>query len=363
MPHWAKIAGALVTLAVSQVSVAQSSPVLELRWDAPRQCPTADAVQDRIRTLVGGAEVRREQLRAEGQIIQSGDKFHLTLIVRSGSAVGVRMLESDSCDHLTGAVAVGLGLLVRRARTTSTPLTSEALGAPPTQAGEPREERRPSEEARDAPSPSDTGAAAPSAPPNDVVPAAPTTPRSPPSPMPTRDTAGSTRKLKVLVRAPSVEIGTGSLPGLSTGYALGAGVRYEAWQAFLTGVYWPRRTVESQWPGFGVDVTRYAVELDGCRVWRSGPFEWAPCVHAGLTNIVAGGTGKGFHSMQTSASVVSAGATLDTKLHLASWAALYLAATGELQTSRARFVNKEIGELYRSPILGLKFGLGSEWLF
>jgi len=67
--------------------------------------------------------------------------------------------------------------------------------------------------------------------------------------------------------------------------------------------------------------------------------------------------------VKSTTSVFSAGATLDTKLRLESWVALFLSVTCELHTSRPIFVNKEIGELYRSQVLGLKFGLGSEWLF
>jgi len=363
LPLWAKTAGSLAALLTTHASRAQVAPVLELRWDAPPQCPTGDAVQDRIRTLVGGMVVRRDQLRAEGRIIQSGEKFHLTLIVRSGSAAGVRMLESDSCDHLTGAAAVGLGLLVRRARTATTPLTSDALGSPPSETGELSEGPPPTEISQGAPAPAATNMATRPTPRKSEAAGAPAGALPPPTSTPEVDTAESPRKLKVLLRAPSVEFGIGSLPGLSTGYALGAGAKYENWRAFVTGVYWPRHSVESQWPAFGVDVTRYAVEFDACRGWYSGSFEWAPCLHAGLTHLVAGGTGEGVLSVKSTTSVFSAGATLDTKLRLASWAALFLSVTGELHTSRPIFVNKEIGELYRSQVLGLKFGLGSEWLF
>jgi len=361
-PTWLAAGSAVSVLAASSVALSQTSPVLKLQWDAPSQCPQVDAVQSRIRELVGSTGVSPEQLRAEGRIIRSGDKFRLTLIVRSGAAAGVRELESDSCEHLTGAAAIGLGLLVRRARTATAPLTSETLGAP-TESGDPSGERLSAEESHGAPPPSDVDAGGPPTSHDDKATTASAASLPSPTPAPALDTPASTRKLKVLLRAPSVEFGIGTLPGLTTGYALGAGAKYEEWQAFLTAGYWPRHTVESQWPQFGVDLTRYSVELDGCHAWRSRAFEWSPCLHAGFMNVVASGTGQGILSVRSTSSVWSAGATLDTKLHVTPWAAIFLAVGGEIKTSRPRFVNKEIGELYRFPSLGLKFGLGTEWLF
>lgn len=350
---------ALAALTANQVGLGQNPSVLELHWDAPSQCPQSDVLQERIRALVGSTEVRPEQLRAEGRITRIEDKYHLVMLVRSGSAVGIRELDSDSCDHLTGAAAVALGLLVRRARSAATPLSSEVLGAPPQETGEPSADRPPTDESHNALSPSNVDAGPQPGPQNNATRAPPAVAHQPP----TSNAAGSTRKLKGLLRAPSVEIGLGSLPGLSAGYAIGAGVSYEAWQAVLTGVLWPQRTVHSQWPGFGVEVTRYSLALDGCRAWRSGRLEWAPCVHTGLVKIVASGTGPGILPVKSNTSVWSAGASFETKLRFAPWVALLLAVTGELQTTRPRLVTKEIGEIYRFPIVGLKFGLGSEWLF
>ena len=363
VPLLVRVGSALSVLVATRMAFSQSSPVLDLHWDAPSQCPQGGAVQSRIRALVGGTEVRSDQLRAEGRIIQSGDKFHLTLIVRSGSAAGVRVLESDSCDHLTGAAAVGLGLLVRRARTASTPLTSEALGAPSTESSKPGEGPLPTEDGHGAPSPRDTNSDTSPTRGQDIAQAPPAAGLASLNSTAASDPTTSGRKFKVLLRAPSVEFGIGSLPGLSTGYALGAGVQYQVWHAFMSGVYFPRHTIESQWPRFGVDVTRYSVELNGCRAWHSGAFEWAPCIHAGLTDIIARGTGEGILSVRSTAMVWSAGAMLASKLHLAPWAAFFLAVKGDLRASRPRFVNEELGELYRFPILGLEFGLGIEWLF
>lgn len=337
---WAVAGGALAMLTASEVTFGQSPPVLELSWDAPPQCPQGESVQDRIRALIGSTEVRPDQLRAEGQIARSGDKYRLTLVVRSGSASGTRTLESDSCDHLVGAAAVALGLLVRLARAAAVPLTSEALSAPSAEGGEPRT-NRPETAARREPALS-----------NKPVPSPPLS-----------DHAGTDQNFRVLLRAPSIELGLGSLPGLSFGYAAGAGASYADWQALLTGVFWPKRTSSSELPGFDVAATRYSVSLDGCRAWHLGSFEWFPCLRAGLVHIDASSTGKGIIPLTASTSVFSAGAVLGTKLHMSRWVALFLTASGELQTYRPRLMNEGVGELYRFPLGTMKFGLGTEWVF
>jgi hypothetical protein len=61
--------------------------------------------------------------------------------------------------------------------------------------------------------------------------------------------------------------------------------------------------------------------------------------------------------------VWSAGAALDSKVHWAPWAALFLAVGADLPTSRPRLVTKELGELYRFPALVLSLELGLEWVF
>ncbi len=335
---------------------AQPTPVLELHWEAPSQCPQNEAVQERIRALVGGAEVRPELLRAEGRIAQSGDKFRLLLIVRSGAAAGIRTLESDSCDDLTGAAAVGLGLLVRRARTATAPLTSEALGS--SVAGEPQ--APPTVPQDDAPS-SRGGAGAQLPAETHVAEAAPAAVPSMRPAKPSRAVVASGRAL--MLRLPAVVLDVLTLPGISTGYALGAGARVSTWQVLVTLAYFPRRSVGNHWPAPGANVTRYALHGDGCREWRYRAFEWGPCFHAGVSRVVASGTGQGLTSVESTALVWSAGAALDAKAYLAPWLAAFITASGEFQTPRPRLVNEEIGELYRFPLVGLRFVLGSEWLF
>jgi hypothetical protein len=361
LPIWVATSCALAVLTTSEVSLSQSPPILELRWDAPSQCPQGGSVQDRIRALIGSTEVRPDQLRAEGQIIRSGDKYHLTLVVRSGSASGTRTLESDSCDHLAGAAAVALGLLVRLARTAETPLTSEALGAASPETGDPGVDR-PTAEGHDAPSSSTGNAIAPATAASGKSETPPAHGKPPPS-APVSEDAGPDRNFRVLLRAPSAEIGLGILPELSAGYAAGVGASYGGWQAVLTGGLWPRRTYSSELPEFDLVMSRSSLEFDGCRVWRLGRFEWGPCIRAGFAHVVASSTGKGIIPRSASTSMFSAGAVLGTKVYFTRWFALFLTASGELPTSRPRLVTQEVGELYRFPVATMKFGLGSEWVF
>ena len=360
--------GCLFTVpTLAAISPAGSQPVLELRWDAPSHCPQSDAVQDRIRAMVGSTEVSTERLRAEGKVIRIGDKYRLDLLITSGSASGTRVIESDSCDHLAGAAAVALGLLVRVARINDAPLTNEDLAGPglPNQDVNRTAQRGPkglsgSDFNGNQAKPSNaqreqTGNGSASQKPHE----------SKPGEAGANQTAAQPARaaIKVRVRAPVIDAGLLNLPGLSLGYGIGLGTSYGSWQAILTGLYWPQRTVSSQWLGYGAEVTRYSADFDVCRAWQWGKFEWAPCLRGGLVHEVARGTGAGIVHSTASASVPLVGGVFTSKLYAAQWAALFFVGSVEAQTSRPRLLTEGIGEIYRYPVAALKFGLGSEWIF
>ena len=335
----------LAVMSMAQLSFAQSKAAIELDWDAPSQCPTANDVQDHIREIVGNLEVPPNHLRAEGRILRLGERYRLTLVITSGSATGRRELESDSCDHLAGAAGVALSLLVQVASNTDEMLTPDVLGEP--FPGSPHSPNPPQEAANSGSSPRAT----------ELKPRRPE-PES-------RVTLGSASKnaVDVHLRLPTVATSLGTAPGLTLGYGLGLGATYSQWGAAVTGYYWPERQLSSPWPGYGANLTRYSADLDICRTWRVESFEAGPCVRAGLMRAIARGTGTGMVFKSAGATVFTAGATLMARFYFTKWVALILTGASEIGSGRPKLVNPVFGQIYEFSLVSFKFSLGSEWIF
>jgi hypothetical protein len=336
--------GALALAVVPRVSFGQSKPVIELRWEVPAQCPNASYVQERIRDIVGDLEVTPDRLRAEGRIISSGEKYQLTLVVTSGTASGKRELESESCEHLSGAAAVALSLLARAASNQESVLTTEDLGDP------------------------ETGPDAGSGPPNtpDAAEGLKTTPPAPMGPQRngnTRDGLQSKTAFRWHLRVPTIGVSLNSMPGLTSGYGLGVGVSYAKWETLLNGYYWPARELEGRWSGQVAKVAQYSVDLDFCRTWLMGRFGIGTCLRSGLTRLLVTGTSVGLVPESASATTFRAGAGILVRLHITDWAALFASGATEINTSRIVLTNEGLGQVYQFPLLNLKFGLGTELIF
>jgi hypothetical protein len=99
---------------VSQTAFAQVAAPVGMHWEAPSGCPQQRDVQERIRKLTGAAGSTPGALQADGTITQSDDgRFHLKLVMRSGSLLGERNIDSKACADLAGAAAVTIALLMR----------------------------------------------------------------------------------------------------------------------------------------------------------------------------------------------------------------------------------------------------------
>jgi len=337
--------GVLALVTIPRVSLGQSKPVVELRWDVPAQCPNASYVQERIRDIAGDLEVTPDRLRAEGRIVWSGEKYQLTLVVTSGTASGRRELESDSCEHLSGAAAVALSLLARVASNQESVLTTEDLGDP------------------------QIGPGTRSGPPDAATNAAEGSATRPPAPIGPERTGNGTvspqskTAFRWHLRIPTIGASLNSLPGLTFGYGLGMGASYAQWEAVLSGYYWPARGVKAYWPVYVANAAQYSADLDFCRTWRIGRFGGAPCLRSGVTQLRVTGTSIGLVPESASATVFRAGAGLFLRLQVAEWAALFATGATELNTSRPILVNQGFGRVYQFPLMSLEFGLGSELIF
>src|SRR4051812_7466952 len=119
-----------LALLVVDDAAAQSGP-FSLRWSAPAGCPQQQDVKARIERLAGSKKANEGPFVAEGVITRTDDaRFHLTLVVRAGTLVSQRNIESKSCDQLAGAAAVALGLLLQSAAPSSAEAKAPSPGAP-----------------------------------------------------------------------------------------------------------------------------------------------------------------------------------------------------------------------------------------
>ncbi|HEY3499056.1 MAG TPA: hypothetical protein VGK73_30400, partial [Polyangiaceae bacterium] len=139
---------------------------IDLAWEAPAECPRREAVQERVRELLGPALENAERPRAEGRIVQVSGRYQLTLTVYSKGEVRERTIASQSCVDLAGAAAVALGLLIRQRPAVSGDAGSadpDGTGARPTRDPPATDARKPGSPANPSATP---GAKSPTGPPS-----------------------------------------------------------------------------------------------------------------------------------------------------------------------------------------------------
>ena len=103
----------LCALAWHTPTLAQNAKPIELKWDAPHGCPNSDAVLERLRQIAGPSYATDTRLGAEATVTQPHEgAFHLRLIIRAGSLVGVRELEGKTCRDLADVTALWLAVLL-----------------------------------------------------------------------------------------------------------------------------------------------------------------------------------------------------------------------------------------------------------
>jgi hypothetical protein len=305
---------------------------LGLKWDAPADCPQQSDVQERIAALLTSlaGRLKPSRLRAEGHIEPIGGRYRLILVIHDGPAVGMRVMESDSCEDLGGAAAVALGLLIRVEQSSSTPLSEGALGGVPEQP-----------------------AAQPPQPP-------PPPPEPPEQPAPQQPP----RQWHPILRVPLFGIDLGVLPQPSYGTGLALGMDYASWRVLVGGSFWlPQSIPAPTFPGFGAKTQRLSADLQGCHGWQVGRFELGPCLVARLEEVAARGYGPGVVSQARRPVWLSVGAAATGAWHLHQSASLVVSVDGRFSTSRPRFVIDGVGELHRVAPAAGGVTVACEWIF
>lgn len=306
-------------------SIAQPRESIELVWNVPDGCPSAEAVLARVRQIAGAGPVNVAPLRAEATIAQQADgQYQMQLVIRAGALFDTRSIEGKACKDLVGAAAVALAVALSS-------LESAAAGNPAVS------EQRAEPQTLQAP------------------PVAPVAGASEPSPP---------RRWHGLLGLPLASLGAGPLRESSLGLGLAAGASFDDWRLLAEGRLWASRSVTRRelLDDYGADLRRVTVTLRGCRsVWGSR-FEIAPCALVSLHHLTA--SGRGPHIAPRSPEVVwlAAGVGLRARLLLAPWFGLFAAADGEVQLSRPEIDLEGVGTLGRLAPAAATITVGSEWI-
>jgi len=85
---------------------------LELRWEAPIECPTGADVRAEVARLLGGVLPAELSLRAEGEATRSDDGWTMRLHTSMGGEEGERELAGERCEELGEAAALILALMI-----------------------------------------------------------------------------------------------------------------------------------------------------------------------------------------------------------------------------------------------------------
>jgi hypothetical protein len=268
---WAATATLLTTTAPSRwVSAEPSEPPIELRWQAPDECPDALALTRAIEGLLGQpmSEVRHQALSIRASVLgDSAQGYVGKLSFRSRQGGSERALEHPDCVKLTE----GMALLA-------------ALAIDP-------ERVRAQEEERQTPPPTPPEAAPPPEPePERQVTVA--SPAALPAPSDrSRHGERSGRRLEPSVALMGL-VGGGLLPSVAPAVALEVGVRRDHFEAALIGRGWAARGAAVPTASSArVDVSLLGGGLRLCAVPAHGAWSVQACARADLGSMSARGEG------------------------------------------------------------------------
>lgn len=210
------------------------APEVELRWQAPGDCPSAEIVRDRVRTLTTGSET---DLVARVTVTAESDGYVAAIELEHGGITATRELRGATCDVLTDAVAVVVAIESDAPTPrvpTPEPVPEDPVEAPPE--GDPGPISTPPK-------------AAPVAPPVRPRAAVPSSP------------------MRVAIRAGGGVEGRGA-PGTSGVATIGAGLRWRRWHLDLGLLHAFARTRRLPAPdrGVGAHVAVWSAELGGAFV-------------------------------------------------------------------------------------------------
>ncbi|HYQ01527.1 MAG TPA: hypothetical protein VER96_22795 [Polyangiaceae bacterium] len=368
----ASAAVGLATLFSAAPSFAQGG--VQLRWQAPLNCPQEAQVRQKLRDLLGtsASDASASRLRAEGSIEPVGERFRLTLNIHYDLVNGTRVVQAASCEDLGGVAAVTLAILFRAEHSSGAPLTAHDLGGASTSA---------LADARTAGTENQTGDANSHAEGSETraenaqkgaqnsaqngAQKKTTTDELEPKDSPHASDASDSNATRwhFVLSAPELRTDIGALPNAGYGLGFGAGARHDAWRFLISGTFWLAQEYQpGPFVGYGAHFGRMSGELSGCHGFQVAGFELSPCLLFTVDDVAARGTGTGISSSNPRTAWLSVGAGLQGLWSLGRQAALVFGVNGRVATSRPRFVSEGVGEISQVGPAAVGVVLGCEWL-
>jgi hypothetical protein len=379
VPHRDRTLRSFSRAALCGVAWLLSAPLqaqeVDLVWNAPANCPQRPAVEARIRELAGPVTGKTAPLRAEGHIVQAQGRYRLTLKVIEKGERRERTMESVSCVDLAGAAAVALGLLLRPGSEGTAPSGTEGTASPPSEGTGPGGVGKvPGAAGKTGASPNESPA---DRPPSSDKPSTPEVraPEAQPVPeendasdepldAPDEPSVSTERRFRVILRAPVPALDVGALPKPS--YGLGGAIGLE--QGGFRLVAGARAFLSQNWymagsSDLGAEVNRWQADAVVCQGFRGGPFELSPCLSVGVDTFSARGTGPGVSPSPQRTLSLLLGAAGTAHLALMKNLSLFASVGVGIETSRAKLVIEQLGQIGQVGPVALSIGLGPEWSF
>lgn len=319
-----------MVLASLTSGMALAAPLpIELRWQAPPECPQKEKVLARIRALLGSTRPSAPAIEAQGDIELRDGSFELRLVTEQEGRRGERQVRSAQCEDLAGVAAVALTLL----------LTSNAAEDPDYSATPPT------------PAPAPTPAPTP-------VPAPAATTNEPAAPSEEDEGHG----VRVLLSAPEFTLGFGSLPRPTVGWGGGVGVEGSWWSLRALGQWSKEQRLPSSVEGYGANVQRLSAGLWACTV-HGRQLSVSPCLRASVSRVSATGYGPNLRPESQTELVWGAGAGLIGRAKLTNWLALMVGLGAQVELSRPVLVLGTIGRVRQLGPASATLLIGPEWIF
>ena len=271
---------------------------LVLEWNAPPECPDRDELESRVNRLVGNAVTTN--LAATTEVKRIAGTYRAHVRITSAAGFGERELENTRCELLADSVALVVAL-------------SAGTSAESTNGG---------------------------------------------ASEPELAVSASAHASAALGPLPDVALGVGGAVALEG---------FSSLQLELRGGYYvpqtstfDERAIDGGLLGARFRLLTFGAR--GCRFWRFGALELAPCVGAELYHVEASGFG-GAVERDGGSTWWGPAAGLLARLRLTKAFAIRAAADGVVPLSRRRFVFADLGPLHRASALALHVLVGPEVRF
>jgi hypothetical protein len=344
------VVGTLGFIASAHAGAQPFEPV-DLTWNAPSACPSAQQVRARVRKLAGPlTSTATAKPSAEALVTRNPEgNFHLRLTMRVGTQTGERNIDGKSCDSLAGATAVALVLLLR----SSDPLAEWDIAPQPTTSTDP---------------PPKTGSTPIASPDTKPV-----------SDGPRRNSEPSSgqrvqRRWHVLLQVPQGSLAIGPLRQAGLGTAIAGGLAFDKWRFLARGTFWFRQHVSTTsdqggesfgFTGtqeYGADINRATGSLLACRALWLSRLELAPCLKVSLEHLSARGAGAHIAARTDSATWFAGGFGAHARAYLAPWLSVVLAIEGELESSTPQLSLDGVRRFERLIPAAATVTVGAEWI-